>query len=104
MLPDKSPVVIYWRSTADEVQISGRAISDYRLLLGTIHTVIEPISVVRGRCYVRHKDKISDLIAWKHTPDHFYFHKFFDPYSKREYEVVRTVTVNNSRSTSDSWT
>lgn len=46
---------------------------------------------------MRHKDKIPDLIAWKHTPDHFYFHKFFDPYSKREYEVVRTVTVNNSR-------
>lgn len=90
-------MAIYWHTRADGVQISGRAISDYRLLLGTIHTVIEPISVVRGRCYVRHKDKISDLIAWKHTPDHFYFHKFFDPYSKREYEVVRTVTVNNSR-------
>lgn len=74
--------------------------SDFRLLLAAIHTIVEPISVVRGRCYVRHKDKIEDLIKWKHTPDHFYFVKFFDPYIKREYEVLRTANVNNSRLTS----
>lgn len=45
---------------------------------------------------MRHKDKIEDLIKWKHTPDHFYFVKFFDPYIKRDYEVLRTAAVNNS--------
>lgn len=29
-------------------------------------------------------------------PDHFYFFRFFDPYIKREYEVVRTESVANS--------
>lgn len=47
---------------------------------------------------MRHKEKIEDLIKWKHTPDHFYFAKFFDPYIKREYEVLRTASVNNSAS------
>lgn len=70
--------------------------SDFRQLLGAIHTIVEPISVIRGKCYVRHKEKIEDLIKWKHQPDHFYFNKFFDPYIKREYEVLRTASVNNS--------
>lgn len=70
--------------------------SDFRQLLAAIHTIVEPISVMRGKCYVRHKEKIEDLIKWKHTPDHFYFAKFFDPYIKREYEVLRTASVNNS--------
>jgi hypothetical protein len=29
-------------------------------------------------------------------PDHFYFIKYFDPYIKREYEVLRTENVTNS--------
>lgn len=73
--------------------------SDYRLLLAAIHTDVQPLSNVRGKCHVRHKDRIDDLIAWKRLPDHFYFIKYFDPYIKREFEVIRTETVNNSRST-----
>lgn len=56
---------------------------------------MEPVSVIRGKCYVRHKEKIEDLIAYKQNPDHFYFSKFYDPYIKREYEVLRTASVNN---------
>lgn len=79
-------------------QISGRNVSDYRLLLAAIHTDIRPLSNVRGRCYVRHKDRIDDLLAWKKRPDHFYFIKYFDPYIKREFEVLRTVNATNSAS------
>ncbi|KAL7424387.1 putative PHD type zinc finger protein with BAH domain-containing protein [Cryptotrichosporon argae] len=82
---------LYYRPS----DISGRANSDARLLLAAIHTAVEPLSSVRGRCHVRHKDKIDDLLAWKRNPDSFYFVKFFDPYIKREYEVVRTSSVNN---------
>ena len=35
------------------------------------------------------------MLAWKKLPDHFYFIKFFDPYIKREYEVLRTATATN---------
>ncbi|GMK59807.1 hypothetical protein CspeluHIS016_0900240 [Cutaneotrichosporon spelunceum] len=75
--------------------ISGRPVSDFRQLLAAIHTLVEPVSVIRGKCYVRHKEKIDDLVRWRNTPDHFYFSKFFDPYIKREYEVLRTASVNN---------
>ncbi|OCF37587.1 hypothetical protein I316_00713 [Kwoniella heveanensis BCC8398] len=75
--------------------VSARSIADYRLLLATIHTDIQPLSNVRGRCHVRHKDRIDDLLKWKKLPDHFYFVKFFDPYIKREFEVIRTEMVNN---------
>lgn len=44
---------------------------------------------------MRHKDRIPDLLEWKRSPDHFYFVKFFDPYIKREFEVIRTASVNN---------
>lgn len=77
-------------------QISGRNISDFRLLLAAIHTDIQPLSNIRGKCYVRHKDRIDDLLSWKRKPDHFYFARFYDPYIKREFEVIRTESVNNS--------
>ena len=80
------------------IEISGRNVSDFRLLMAAIHTDTQPLSNVRGKCYVRHKDRIDDLIKWKKLPDHFYFVKYFDPYIKREFEVIRTETVNNSRS------
>ena len=72
--------------------------SDFRLLLATIHTDVQPLANVRGKCYVRHRDRIEDLIKWKRLPDHFYFAKFFDPYIKREYDVIRTENVKNSAS------
>lgn len=71
-------------------------ISDFRLLLAAIHTDIQPLSNVRGKCHVQHKDRIEDLIKWKKQPDHFYFVKFFDPYIKREFEVLRAEFVTNS--------
>jgi hypothetical protein len=66
--------------------------------MAAIHTDTHPLSNVRGKCYVRHKDRIDNLLAWKKMPDHFYFTKFFDPYIKREYEVLRTESVQNSES------
>ncbi|OCF76650.1 hypothetical protein I204_02349 [Kwoniella mangroviensis CBS 8886] len=75
--------------------VSLRPINDFRLLFAAIHTDIQPLSNVRGRCYVRHKDRIEDLLKWKKSPDHFYFVKFYDPYIKRDFEVIRTEAVNN---------
>ncbi|KIR60339.1 hypothetical protein I314_03630 [Cryptococcus bacillisporus CA1873] len=86
---------LYYRPS----DISARNLADFRLLLAAIHTDIQPISNVRGKCYVRHKDRIPDLLEWKRLPDHFYFAKFFDPYIKREFDVIRTADVNNIPST-----
>jgi hypothetical protein len=67
--------------------------------MGAIHTEVHTLSHIRGKCYVRHKDRIENLIAWKRLPDHFYFVRFHDPYIKREFEVIRTENVHNSEST-----
>ncbi|WVO15843.1 hypothetical protein L204_103505 [Cryptococcus depauperatus] len=77
------------------MEVSARNISDVRLLLAAIHTDIQPINIIKGKCYVRHRDRIEDLLEWKRRPDHFYFVKFFDPYIKREFEMIRTAAVNN---------
>lgn len=78
-------------------QISGRPANDHRLLMAAIHSEVHPISWLRGKCYVQHREKIEYLNEWKKLPDHFHYTKFFDPYVKKEYEMIRTCSVNNSK-------
>lgn len=72
--------------------------TDSRLLLAAIYSEVQPVSYIRGKCYVRHRDMISNLSAWKKQPDCFYFYRFFDPYIKKEYEVLLSRDVNNRES------
>jgi hypothetical protein len=44
---------------------------------------------------VKHKDQIENLAEWKLLPDHFFYNKFFDPYIKRELEVIPVSLINN---------
>jgi BAH domain len=75
--------------------LSDRAPLDSRLLLAAIYSEVQPITHIRGKCHVRHRDMIRDLNTWRKTPDCFYFYRFFDPYIKKEYEVVRSRDINN---------
>ena len=75
--------------------LSDRATLDSRLLLAAIYSEVQPITHIRGKCRVRHRDMIPDLNAWRKTPDCFYFYRFFDPYIKKEYEVLRSRDINN---------
>lgn len=78
--------------------LSDRAVADSRLLLAAIFSEIQPVSFLRAKCHVKHKDKIADLSGWKRRPDRFYFTKLFDPYIKKDYEVIRSTDVNNRES------
>lgn len=69
--------------------------TDSRLLLAAIYSEIQPITYIRGKCNVRHRDMISNLAAWKKQPDCFYFYRYFDAYIKREYEVILSRDINN---------
>lgn len=69
--------------------------TDSRLLLAAIYSEVHPISWIRGKCYVRHRDMISNLVGYKKKADCFYFHRFFDPYIKKEYEVLLSRDLNN---------
>ncbi|KAJ3740275.1 hypothetical protein DFH05DRAFT_1426471 [Lentinula detonsa] len=75
--------------------VSDRPAGDSRLLLAAIYSEICDINQVRAKCFVVHRNKISDLAGWKKRPDRFYFVRLFDPYLKKEFEIVQTTDVTN---------
>ena len=77
--------------------VSDRQVTDSRLLLCAIYSEVIPIIQLRAKCYVKHKDRIPDLIAWKKRPDRFYYNRLFDPFIKREFEVILTSEIRNRK-------
>ncbi|THH17442.1 hypothetical protein EW146_g3363 [Bondarzewia mesenterica] len=75
--------------------VSDRPVADSRLLLAAIYSEICDIAQLRSKCFVVHRDKITDLAGWKKRPDRFYFNRLFDPYIKKEFEVIRSDDVRN---------
>jgi len=75
--------------------VSDRTVADSRLLLAAIYSEVCDINQLRGKCYVVHRDKISDLSSWKKRSDRFYFNRLFDPYIKKEFEVIQSTDVRN---------
>ncbi|KZV70846.1 hypothetical protein PENSPDRAFT_685129 [Peniophora sp. CONT] len=68
---------------------------DVRYLYAAIFSDVAEFSWLRQKCYVQHRDRITDLAGWKRRPDRFYFNKLFDPYVKREFEVFPAKDVRN---------
>jgi len=77
--------------------VSDRVVVDNRLLLAAIYSEICETSQLRAKCFVLHRDKISDLAGWKKRPDRFYFNRLFDPYIRKEFEVILTSEVKNRK-------
>lgn len=77
--------------------VSDRPVADPRLLLAAIYSEVCDIHQLRARCHVVHRDKISDLSGWKKRPDRFYFNRLFDPYIKKEFEVIPSHDVRNRK-------
>ncbi|KAF5373286.1 hypothetical protein D9615_007375 [Tricholomella constricta] len=75
--------------------VSDRSVADSRLLLAAIFSEVCDINQLRARCHVVHRDKISDLSGWKKRPDRFYFNRLFDPYVKKEFEIIPSTDVRN---------
>ncbi|KAL1941284.1 hypothetical protein VTO73DRAFT_7496 [Trametes versicolor] len=75
--------------------VSDRTVADCRLLLAAIYSEVCELSQLRSRCYVLHRDRISDLAGWKKRPDRFYFTRLFDPWLRKEFEVIPATTVRN---------
>ncbi|KAG7094162.1 hypothetical protein E1B28_007773 [Marasmius oreades] len=75
--------------------VSDRPVNDSRLLLAAIYSEVCDINQIRAKCHVVHRDKISDLAGWKKRPDRFYFNRLFDPYIKKEFEVIPSIDIRN---------
>lgn len=75
--------------------VSDRPVADSRLLLAAIYSEVCDISQLRAKCHVIHRDKISDLAGWKKRPDRFYFTRLFDPWIRKEFEVIQATSIRN---------
>ena len=65
------------------------------LLLAAIYSAVCELSQLRAKCFVHHRDRISDLAGWKKRADRFYFTRLFDPWLRKEFDVIPVTTVRN---------
>ena len=93
--PQYTRVRLAWYYRPSDV--SDRPVADARLLLAAIYSEICDVAQLRAKCFVVHRDKITDLAGWKRRPDRFYFNRLFDPYIKKEFEVIRSDDVRNRK-------
>ncbi|KAF9436937.1 putative PHD type zinc finger protein with BAH domain-containing protein [Entomortierella beljakovae] len=75
--------------------VMARRNHDPRLLVATMHSDMNSISSIRGRCVVTQQSYIKDLDAYKKKPDHFYYNQLFDRYIHRFYDVLPVESVRN---------
>ncbi|PNS17982.1 Lid2 complex component snt2 [Sphaceloma murrayae] len=69
--------------------------NDTRLVYGTMHSDICPITSLRGKCQITHRSDIDDLDQYRKIPDSFWFNQIFDRFIRRFYEVIPTSQVIN---------
>ncbi|KAG0234629.1 putative PHD type zinc finger protein with BAH domain-containing protein [Actinomortierella wolfii] len=87
-------VRIGWFYRPKDVMASRRNF-DPRLLIATMHSDMNPVTSIRGRCVVTHQAYIRNLDEYKALPDHFYYNQLFDRYIHRFYEVIPVESVRN---------
>ncbi|KAI9275307.1 hypothetical protein BY458DRAFT_507046 [Sporodiniella umbellata] len=77
--------------------VINRKSADPCLLVATMHSDINPVSSIRGKCVVTHKYYIpkDQLEDYKRKQDHFYYNQLYDRYIQRVYDVVPSETVQN---------
>ncbi|KAF9633546.1 hypothetical protein BFW01_g4440 [Lasiodiplodia theobromae] len=69
--------------------------NDTRLVYGTMHSDICPLTSLRGKCTIRHRSEISDLDEFRRSKDSFWYNQVFDRFIHRWYEVIPVSQVIN---------
>lgn len=77
--------------------VVNRKATDPCLLIATMHSDLNPVSSIRGKCRVVHKDYIdkNELERYRSQPDNFYYNQLYDRYIQRVYDVVPCEAVQN---------
>lgn len=73
----------------------GRYNSDTRLLYATMQSDISPITSLRGKVTIMHRDEIKNLDEYRRKKDFFWFSQMYDRFIHRFFEVVPTRQVIN---------
>ncbi|KAI9099711.1 PHD-zinc-finger like domain-containing protein, partial [Phlyctochytrium arcticum] len=96
-LPGKQTFArIGWYYRPKDVLPGGRGKKhDPRLLLASMHSDINPITSIRGRCRIEHTEHVPDLEQYKQMEDCFYFDQLYDRYTHRVYDVIPLEKVQN---------
>ncbi|KAG0177656.1 putative PHD type zinc finger protein with BAH domain-containing protein [Apophysomyces sp. BC1021] len=86
---------IAWFSRPKDV--INRKSYDPCLLVATMHSDLNPVSSIRGKCIVTHKYYIrhDKLDEYRSKADHFYYSQLYDRYMQRVYDIVPCETVQN---------
>ncbi|KZF25948.1 hypothetical protein L228DRAFT_271943 [Xylona heveae TC161] len=72
-----------------------RKITDTRLVFASMHSDISPVTSLRGKCQIRHKNEVEDFEEYRKQRDSFWFEKMYDRYIQRHYEVIPVNQVIN---------
>ncbi|KAF2403842.1 hypothetical protein EJ06DRAFT_527443 [Trichodelitschia bisporula] len=83
---------INWVYRPRDVQ---RMSNDTRLVYVTMHSDLCPLTSLRGKSRVLHRDEIKDLDEFRKVPDSFWFNQCFDRFIHRWYDVIPTSLVIN---------
>lgn len=91
----KSPIDrlrVNWFYRPRDVQ---RIPSDTRLVYGTMHSDLCPLTSLRGLCQIRHRTEVGDVDEYRKQKDAFWFNQIFDRFIHRWYEVIPVWQVIN---------
>lgn len=77
--------------------VINRKSADPCLLVATMHSDVNPVSSIRGKCTVTHKYYVpkDQMDSYRKEPDNFYYNQLYDRYIQRVYDVVPCETVQN---------
>ncbi|KAI8319965.1 BAH-domain-containing protein [Martensiomyces pterosporus] len=85
-----------WFQRPRDLPVTRVRAKDMRLLVATMHSDLNPVSAIKGKCFVKHTCEIPDLNAWKAKPDHYYYAQLFDRYSTRLYDIIPVSQIRNA--------
>ena len=72
-----------------------RKVNDTRAVFASFQTQFCPITSLRGKCNIVHRNEITDLDSFRKHKDYFWYEKLFDRYIHRFFEVTPTSQVIN---------
>ena len=68
---------------------------DSRIVYGTMHSDVCPLTSLRGKCQILHRSEIDNLDEYRKGKNCFWFNQIFDRFIRRFYEVVPTWQIIN---------
>ncbi|PIA15405.1 hypothetical protein COEREDRAFT_16103 [Coemansia reversa NRRL 1564] len=89
-------VRLAWLQRARDLPVTRVRAKDTKLLAATMTSDLNPVSAIKGKCYVRHVSEIADLRTWKALPDHYFYTQLFDRYSTRLYDIIPVSQIRNA--------